>query len=57
MIFHSASTMMPLLIFDLPIARSVNVIGTSTSRNPLLHGAPGEVDLEAVAGRLDLVQR
>ena len=32
--FHSASATIALLILDAPRSRSVNVIGTSTTRNP-----------------------
>ena len=32
--FQKASATIPLLIFDAPRSRSVNVIGTSTTRNP-----------------------
>ena len=52
--FRNASATMPLLIFDAPISRSVNVIGTSRHGIPPAR-PPCQVDLEAVALRLDLV--
>ena len=46
-----ASRMTAPDIFDSPRVRSVNVIGTSTTRRPAALGPPGALDLEAVAVR------
>ena len=53
---QKASATTDLLIFDSPMVRSMNVIGTSTTLKARPPGLPGQVDLEAVARRRHLSQ-
>ena len=52
----SASITIRLLIFESPYSRSMKVIGTSTDPKSGLQRPPGEINLEAVACRCDIVQ-
>ena len=53
---HSASATILRLILLVPDVRSTKVIGTSRTTQAALQRPPGQVDLEAVALRRDLVQ-
>ena len=51
-----ASRMLDPLILDTPSSRSVKVIGHLDDGEPVVDGAPGQIDLEAVALRVDAVE-